>query len=128
MEDLEPLVELEDVIVYEYNSVIGINATDDWTTYVHIEEVVVPMYLDFIDRLEAVSPDTREVRGAHEIYIQASNLQYNAMLKTLSALEFQSYEMMSEANQMLSEARATMRRYVHEMEDLAEKHNIEFEE
>ncbi|MBU9712692.1 hypothetical protein [Evansella tamaricis] len=127
MDELEPLITLEEQIVYEFESVTGVNSVDDWTTYIHIEDVVIPLYLDFIDRLEEITPATREVRDIHEIYIEGSNLQYNAFLKILSAIEYGSYDMIGESNQMLAEARALMRNYVSEFGHLADEHGVEFE-
>jgi hypothetical protein len=60
-EDLKELAVLEEDAIAEYDSVTGDNYVDDYTTYVHIEEVFIPMYKDFLDQLEEVRPATLEV-------------------------------------------------------------------
>ncbi|MHA7138117.1 hypothetical protein ACRTEV_12730 [Rossellomorea arthrocnemi] len=124
-EDMKPLAVLEEEAIAEYDSVTGDNYVDDMTTYIHIEEVVVPMYRDFIEQLEAVDPETSEVKELHESYIEAVNIQNNAMLRLLAAIEQQDYEMVADANEMLAEGRAGIRSFTSELERLAEEHNVE---
>lgn len=124
-EDMKPLAVLEEDTIAEYDSVTGDNYVDDLTTYFHIEEVVVPMYRDFIEQLEAVNPKTSEVQELHESYIEAVNIQNNAMLKILAAIDQQDYDMIADANEMLAEGRAGIRSFTNELEELAEEHNVE---
>jgi len=124
-EEMKPLAVLEEEAIAEYDSVTGDNYVDDMTTYIHIEEVVVPMYRDFIEQLEAVNPETSEVQELHESYIEAVNIQNNAMLKLLAAIEQQDYDMVADANKMLAEGRAGIRSFTNELEKLAEEHNVE---
>ena len=127
-EETAPLFETESEIIGAYESVTGDNYTDDNALYDVLENTIIPMYSDFIDDIEQITPETEEVRALHEEYIEASNLQYNAMLKILSALENQDYALISEANEMLSEGRSMMRQYTNDLESLAEENNVEFEE
>ncbi|MFI8577801.1 hypothetical protein ACIGEL_19100 [Rossellomorea aquimaris] len=124
-EEMKPLAVLEEEAIAEYDSVTGNNYVDDMTTYIHIEEFVVPMYRDFIEQLEAVNPETSEVQELHESYIEAVNIQNNAMLKLLAAIEQQDYDMVADANEMLAEGRAGIRSFKSELERLAEEHNVE---
>lgn len=127
-EDIRPLISSEQEILTEYESVTGENYTDDETTYYTLEESIIPKYQVFIDKIEAIQPETEEVRELHEDYIQASNNQYNAMLKIMSALENQDYSEVSEANQMLTESRAAMRQYNNDLYALAKEHGIKITE
>jgi hypothetical protein len=88
----------------------------------------MPMYKDFLDKLEEVRPATPEVQEVHELYIEAVNMQNNAFLKILAALEQQDYDMIADANEMLAEGRAGIRKYTNELERLAEEHDVELEE
>lgn len=127
-EDLKDLADLENEAIAEYESVTGDNYVDDYTTYVHIEDVVMPMYKDFLDQLEEVDPATAEVREIHELYIEAVNMQNNAFIKILAALDQQDYEMIADANEMLADGRAGIRKYTNELERLADEHNVELTE
>jgi disulfide oxidoreductase YuzD len=124
-EDMKPLAVVEEEVIAEYDSVTGDNYVDDMTTYMHIEEVVIPMYRDFIEQLEAVDPATSEVQQLHESYIEAVNIQNNGMLKILAAIDQQDYDMIAEANDMLAEGRAGIRSFTNDLEKLAEEHNVE---
>ncbi|QTC40333.1 hypothetical protein I7V34_14185 [Bacillus sp. V3] len=127
-EDLKDLTILEEEALAEYESVTGDNYEDDYTTYVHIKDVVMPAYKDFLDQLEEVKPATSEVQEIHELYIEAVNLQNNAFIKILAALEQQDYEMVADANEMLADGRAGIRKYTNELEKLADEHNVELTE
>ncbi|WP_226675966.1 hypothetical protein [Rossellomorea aquimaris] len=127
-EEMQPLAVLEEEAIAEYDSVTGNNYVDDMTTYVHIEEVVIPLYRDFIDQLEAVDPKTSEVQELHENYIAAVNLQESAMIKILAAIDQQDYDMVAEANNMLAAGRAGIRSFTNELEILADEHNVEMTE
>ncbi|MDY0409120.1 hypothetical protein ACFFIS_17535 [Virgibacillus soli] len=124
-EDLKPLADMEDEVIAEYDSVIGDNHTDDYETYTHIDEVVLPKYRDFIDKLEAIKLETPEVREVHETYISAANKQFNAFGKILSALEEGDFAIIEEANEMLEEARRGMRDYQAQLESLAKENGVE---
>lgn len=122
--ELDALVELEEEAVSEYESVVGDNYIDDWTTYFHIEEVVIPKYRHFVDKLESIRPATKEVREVHEIYIEAVNKQQNAMVKILAGIEAQNLELIFDANELLDEGRAGIRKFINEIEELADNHNV----
>ncbi|WP_078551347.1 hypothetical protein [Bacillus alkalicellulosilyticus] len=122
-----PLVDLEEEVIAIYESVTGDNYYDDWILYEAIELEIIPKYQNLINQLEAVRPETPEVREVHEIYIKGTNIQYNAMVLMLDALDYQDYALIAEANNMLAEGRATLRQYQNEVERLADKHNVIFE-
>ena len=126
-EDLEPLVEREEEVINEYDSVTGAGYTDDYTTFVHLDTVVIPLYLDFIADLESIKLENKEVRDVHEIFIAATNKQYDAMVKMLAALDQQDYELVGEANEMLTEGRAGLRDYQAELESLLDEHGMYLE-
>lgn len=122
--EVKSLEELETEAISEYESVIGENFVDDETTYIHIQDVVIPKYRKLIEELEEIRPDTKEVREIHELYIDASNTQFNGIVTVLAAIEAQDYDKINEANQMLNEGRALMRQALNEIEDLAKEHNV----
>ena len=112
------------MISSKYASVTGENYVDDLTTYSHIEEVVIPMYSDFLEQLEEINPETGEVQEVHEQYIKAVNTQNNAFIKILAALEEQDYDMVAEVNEMLAEGRTGIRGFKKDLGKLAKEHNV----
>lgn len=127
-EEMLPLADKEEEILNEYGAVTGANYVDDFTTYTHLADIVTPLYQDFIADIEAVEFKSSEIKDVHEIFIDAHNTQYNAIIKMLSALETQDYDLAIEANEMLEEGRAGMRDYQYELQELAEKYNVELED
>lgn len=127
-EDLMSIFELEAEAVDSYSSVSGNNYTDDWTMYETMDAVTIPAYTEFIEKLESIRPETKEVRAVHEIYIDASNTQFRAMKMILIALELQSYDKILEANELLDEGRTKLRQFQDELEELMEEHEVEWEE
>ncbi|MDZ5471331.1 hypothetical protein SM124_06180 [Bacillus sp. 31A1R] len=127
-EEIQPLADLETKAMDAYDSVTGANYTDDQTTYNTIKDEVVPTYRDFIDKLEAIKPETEEVSKLHEQYIDAANMQHSAFIIILDALEKADTGLITEANDKLAEARKGIRSYQKDLEKLAEENNVEFEE
>lgn len=118
--EVEQIIELEDEIMVEYSSVTGENYSDDEETYNHLLDVIIPKYLIFIDKLEAIRPETKEIRALHEIYIDASNTMFEGMTIMPSALENGDYEMITKANEKLANGRAKGREFGNEVDRLNE--------
>lgn len=118
---------MEEKVVEEYDSVLGDGYTDDMTAFTHLTEVVIPLYKEFINELEKISPKTEEVRAVHETYIAASNSQQQAILVVIEALYHQDFALVIEANEKLATARAEIRSATTAIEDLAEEYGIKLE-
>ncbi|MEG3071084.1 MAG: hypothetical protein RQM92_09920 [Candidatus Syntrophopropionicum ammoniitolerans] len=122
------LAAMENEVVEELDSVIGKNYSNDIETYQVIVDKVIPGYRDFMEALEAVKPATPEVVGLHEIYIDAVNKQFNAIVQISAAIENQDTNLISHANEKLSEGRKGIRTYENELQALAQKHNVVLQE
>jgi len=120
--------ELEATAVSAYDQVSGLNYSDDITMYDALVSTVIPTYNEFIKELNSVPIETSELREIHEIYIKGADLQYNAFVKIVRALETQDPLLIEEANGMLEEARSLLREYQNEIDKLAEEHNVDWEE
>lgn len=126
-EGILPLMSDEEEILSLYGSVTGNNYTDDYVLYETIQSDIIPKYQNFITAIEDIRPKTSEVRELHEIYIKASNDQYNAMIMILDAIEYQDHGVIKEANEKLDGARRLMRDFQYELEELLDNHNLEIE-
>lgn len=122
---MKPMSQSETEIMNNYGSVTGDKYKDDETTYKAISEKVVPQYRDFIAKLEAVKPNTKEVQDLHETYISASNKQFNAMVQFMAALEQQDTNLITQANDKLTEGRKEIRDFQSKLEQLAANHKVE---
>ena len=107
---MRTLVNTENSILRKYGSVTGDNYTDDETMYEVLVDLA-PEITRFITRVEKIQPKNATLRAIHNIYIAGWNLQSEAVLLTLQALEDQSYAGMAKANKVLSQGRAKMSDY-----------------
>jgi hypothetical protein len=104
------LVSAENSILKKYGSVTGENYTDDETMYLVLTDLTAEVNR-FITKIERIQPKNSTLRAAHNIYIEGWNLQFEAMLLTLEALEDQSYAGMARANKVLAQGRAKISEY-----------------
>ncbi|WCN36733.1 hypothetical protein [Aneurinibacillus uraniidurans] len=125
---LPELAKVETDAIRDYESVTGNNFKNDEITYNKLQDSVIPKYRDFIEKLEAIKPATKELQAAHEIYIQAANKQYSAFLQMSDALEKQDVGLLAQANDKLAEGRKGIRQWQTEIEALAKKHNVTFQQ
>jgi hypothetical protein len=124
-EDLAEIAHLEDEALTAYESVTGPNYTDDYILYETLLIEVIPAYQEFQNELESITVKTDELLDAHETYIEAVNLQSSAFLKIVTAIEEFDRAKIEEANGMLNDARKLMRDFNHDIEKLADEHNVE---
>ncbi|WP_235000495.1 hypothetical protein [Virgibacillus dakarensis] len=126
--EMSPAFELENVAISAYDNVSGANYSDDQTMYAALVDEVLPNYNEFINELNYVHVETDELRKIHELYIKGADTQYNAFVKITHALEKQDPSMIEEANGMLDEAKKHIRDYKHELNKLADEHDVELKD
>lgn len=119
------VADLEQKAVSKYESVTGINYTDDLALYDALVGEILPTYQQFVKKLEGINVETDELKKIHENYIEAANLQYNAFVKILNAIEKQDITIIEEANGMLEDARKMIRDYQSDIKKLAKKHDVQ---
>lgn len=122
-----PLAADEEEIIALFESVTGNNYQDDYVLYETIKEDIIPLYRRFIDDIEAIRPETPEVRKLHEGYIDASNEQFNAMIMILDAIDYQDHGLVKDANEKLDNARKSFRNFQYDLESLLDEHNLEMD-
>ncbi|HWK23125.1 MAG TPA: hypothetical protein VNS08_08855 [Ureibacillus sp.] len=114
----------EDRIINLYDSVTGLNYTNDEELYYTLLDEVVPSYRQFIIELEAITPQNPRIRELHEVYIEAANIQYNSFTLILSAIEKQDMDTMTEANQGLDQARSLLRDWLYEVDAISNETGV----
>ena len=121
VDSIRELAPEEERLIGLYDSVTGDNYTDDEELYYTLSEEIIPGYLSFINDVEEIVPNNREIRDIHEKYIGAINTQNGAFTLMLSAIENQDYATITEANGKLDEARRALRDYLYDVEELANR-------
>ncbi|RNC97552.1 hypothetical protein [Lysinibacillus halotolerans] len=117
----------EERIIGLYDSVTGVNYTNDEVLYYTLLDEVIPGYRQFVADLEAIMPENKEIQALHEKYIEAANIQYNSFTLMISAIEQQSMDTMTEANQGLDEARRLLREWLYQVDEFSIKAGIPLE-
>lgn len=109
----------EDRIIGLYDSVTGLNYTNDEVLYYTLLDDVIPSYRQFTVEIESIMPKNQRIRDLHELYIEAANTQYNAFTLMISAIENQDMDTMTQANQGLDQARSLLRDWLYEVEAIS---------
>lgn len=120
--------ELEDVAITAYDNVSGANYTDDATMHAALVDVVIPNYYQLIKELKSVDIKTDELKEVHKHFIAGAEVQYEAFETIVEALEKQDAGLIDVANGMLEQARRHIRNYQMELDILAEKHDVKWED
>jgi hypothetical protein len=125
-EQMVPLDSEETAIMDAFNNAIGDNYTSDEDLLVVLEKIT-PQYKKLNERIEAIRPETPEIKALHELYIVASNQQYNAFLQMNAAIKQADENLVVEANQKIDEASASLREYENKLIELQKEHDVEDE-
>lgn len=123
-DDLASIEEQEKEVLTLYADVTGENYTDDETLYIALVDEIIPKYRTFVNDLEAIEVESKELRELHEQYIEGVNLQFEAFSGIISAIEEQDFSKIEEINGKLSEARKMLRDFQFDLKALAKEHNV----
>ncbi|PEX94109.1 hypothetical protein [Bacillus cereus] len=126
--DIKPLASLEEKAIKDYESVTGGNYKDDETLHEELQDVIIPEYKDFVEKLEAIKVDNSEISKIHEGYIKAANEQQSGFVTILDAIEKQDTGLIAQANDKLAKGREGMRKYQQDLNNLAKEHNVKIGE
>lgn len=125
--ELAKTTSLENEAINAYEGVTGSNYKNDVESYAVLNNIVIPKYHEFINRIESIQPKTEEVRQIHELHISSVNKQYNALLKLMTAIENGDSDKVIEANEMLSNSRSDMRNYKARLNELGKKYDVKID-
>lgn len=85
---------------------------------------LVPVAVDLVAKVEAVKVPTDEVKGIHEKIISMLNKNHQALLEIVAGVNANDMSKITEANEILADARKLEREVVEESTKLAEKYGI----
>ena len=87
-----------------------------------------PSVRKFVEGLEEIKPKTKEVQELHELYVEAANMQYNALVQIMAAIEQLDTNIIANANEKMSEGRKKLREFETKLLELAEEQNVTLEQ
>jgi hypothetical protein len=127
--ELPQVVQHEADAIVAYESVSGVNYTDDYTTYEVLTETIIPAYRELVVGIESITVrlKTKEVRDLNEKYIEAANLQMNGFVILMNALATQDGSLIIQVNERLDEGRRLTREWQIELQELCNKNGVKFQ-
>ncbi len=126
--EMEKVRDLESAAVQAYASVSGENYENDSIMYAVISQTVVPNYQEFYNTLSSIKPATDEVASLHREYVRAASDQLEAFNLILEAIEKQDVQIIDQANEDLSQARALLTLWREDLDSACVKHNVVIDE
>ncbi len=99
----------ESKIIKEWDSVIGANYQDDYTTGMTLIGLL-PKVNAFITKLEALSPKDRKLQDAINLWIDGWNKQAEGMALSIAAIDTQDYAKAAKSNSVLASGRKIIKR------------------
>jgi hypothetical protein len=121
---LSPIASLEQQAIDAYQSVSGENYKDDQTMYDAMTKTVIPNYEEFQKKLEALSPQTKEVQDLHAIYINGVNSQMEGFKMVIEALEKSDASIIEQANVKLQAGKAGIDNFKSTMDSMAKQYDV----
>jgi len=99
----------ESKIIKEWDSVIGANYQDDYTTGITLIGLL-PKVNTFITKLEALSPKDRKLQDAINLWIDGGNKQAEGMALSIAAIDTQDYTKAAKSNSVLAAGRKIIKK------------------
>ncbi len=96
-------------LLARWNSVIGKNYTDDYTTGMALIKLL-PDVNTFISKLDALAPEDAKLRSGINLWISGWNKQAEGITLAIAAIDGQDYAMMAKANAATSAGRALLKK------------------
>jgi hypothetical protein len=124
--DLQNASFLEYEAITAYESVTGMNYTDDVTTLETLKNEVIPTYTDLLDELYNVKVSNPILNELHSLYISGAEKQLDAFYLFVEGIEKQNPAIISEGNKILAEGKELIDRFVKEMEKLTLEYGISY--
>ncbi len=122
--DMQKIDRMESVATEAYASVSGENYSSDKIMYNVMTTKVIPNYKDFLEKLKAVKPRTKEVQDVHSLWVQGAELQMKGFSMIVTALENQDADMIQQANGILSTGGEKIEEFRTKLNALAKAHQV----
>ena len=127
--DVTRLAQIETEIINSYNSVSGVNYTDDSAFYDEIKNVALPAAKRLTSEANSVynKLSSEEIKKAHSIYLNACNVYYEALEGMLEGVEKQDVTTIRKASEKLEQISELATDYQNAIKQLAEKYGLEWQ-
>ncbi|MCL5029151.1 MAG: hypothetical protein M1480_09045 [Bacteroidetes bacterium] len=112
----------EEDALKRWNSVSGDNFVNDGYMYQALDTYIIDNYSQFLEKLNGIKPQTKEIQELNNIYIQAAQKQLNGFKMMRDGLEKHNKDIMNKSYQLLTEGRTEEKNWVKKYEELSKSH------
>ena len=112
----------EEDALKRWNSVSGDNFVNDGYMYQALDTYIIDNYSQFLEKLNGIKPQTKEIQELNNIYIQAAQKQLNGFKMMRDGLEKHNKDIMKKSYQLLTEGRTEEKNWVKKYEELSKSH------
>ena len=128
--ELQELAILESKMLTSYESVRGDNYVSDAVMYKELTTNTVILARELNDKAVKIAADIDDPKllKAHQKYMEYTSKMMNAFTLMISAIENQDRFMITQANQVLTEANLAALDYKTELLNLVEEYNVKIED
>ncbi|HSZ25075.1 MAG TPA: hypothetical protein VK766_05125 [Cytophagaceae bacterium] len=123
--ELPKVIPLETEVDNALASVSGANYTSDDAIYKKLNEVIIPKYTEFYNRLKTIKPATEHVRKVHEELLKSSKDQLEAFKLIQLAIQKNSKEDIKKAQTDQDKSAKLITKWKNDLLELCKKHNLE---
>ncbi|MCT4661570.1 MAG: hypothetical protein N4A40_06870 [Tissierellales bacterium] len=127
--DLLKISEFESDAINEFNQItLQEEDTDAYyqKMYSLLSTSTLPTYETFVKELSDIKPETNDVRQLHQIYLRGAQKQLEAFKLFKQGIEEKNEYKITEANQLLAEAKTYMNTYLTEAVKLADELDLKW--
>lgn len=127
-EDVLELEVMKEEMLDSYNSVMGVNYTDDLTAYNEINDRTIPLCQELREEASKIKPTDSEISKIHSIYIKQTGKYLNAFALVIATVENQDRTQIVEANELILEADELGQDFKQALYKLADERGVVFDD
>ncbi|MTI49350.1 hypothetical protein [Sporosalibacterium faouarense] len=123
---LPRITNLEGEALDEYQSIISQDDYSYQILYSSLKDSIIPKYTQFVEKLEAISLNTEEVKSIHSLYVQGAKKQLEALTSLKEGIEEKSNEKIDKTGELLKESKELMNEYNDKVLKLADEVGVDY--
>lgn len=122
--EMTEVQELQKSAINEYNTCVANEEADSQQLLSSLQNSIIPNYENYLEKLNAVAPETEEVQNIKTVCVNGANKQLEALNKVAEAIEACDTDLLNEADTLIVESETLFSDYENQLNALAAEHEI----
>lgn len=118
---------LEDEALSKYENMINDDSLSSEEMHLILEKEIIPVYGEFVNKLEKIDLKTEDMKKIHNIYVEGSRTQLKAFVLISNGLYEKNNSAIEEANTHIDKAKEHMSNFKDEIKSLASTLKVRYE-